>query len=438
VEQTASHHPLDEGPTGRRPTKIDYHAVFAALTAPKLVLSPELMILDANDALLRTVDLPAEALLGRHYLDVFPARDDVGPVVERIVASLERVAASGRLEMVGPHRYDLRDAAGVWHERWWIWTNVPVLDPGGRLSVLVHRAEDVTDIVLARRSPEGAPALPTAAVGATDDDDTVLDGTVLGHVLTVGSTVRRYAAALDRERRAALELQDSVLTPPPEPPGLRIDVRYRPAVPEVHVGGDWYDAFVQGDGSTVVVVGDVTGHDVAAAARMGHLRGVVRAVGYCTGASPAAALDLAEQTAGGLGLDITATVAVARIAPGARGTARALTWASAGHPPPVLRGADGSARLVVAPPDPLLGLRLGTGRHDHETTLAPGETLLLYTDGLVERRGRRLRDGLRELPERVAALRDVPPGQLLDALLTDLVPDGAEDDVALVAAHLEA
>jgi len=423
VEQTASHHPRDEGPTGRRPTTIDYHAVFAALTAPKLVLSPELMVLDANDALLRTLGRPAEAVVGRHYLDVFPPREEVTPVAQAVVASLERVAASGRLEMIGPHRYDLRSGDGVWHERWWILTTVPVLDPGGRLSLLVHRAEDVTDLVVARR--------------ATGDDAT-LDEKVLEHVLTVGSTVRRYAAALDRERRAALELQDSVLTPPPEPPGLRIDVRYRPAVPEVHVGGDWYDAFVQGDGSTVVVVGDVTGHDVAAAARMGHLRGVVRAVGYCTGASPAAALDLAEQTAGGLGLDITATVAVARIAPGPPGAARALTWASAGHPPPVLRAADGSARFVVAPPDPLLGLRLGSGRHDHETTLAPGETLLLYTDGLVERRGRRLRDGLHALPERVAALRDVPPGQLLDALLTDLVPDGAEDDVALVAAHLEA
>lgn len=411
---------------------VDYHAVFAALTAPKLVVSPELMVLDANEAFLRTVDAPATAVVGRHYLDVFPLRSDSDPAAAHVVESLERVASTGRLEMLGPHRYDLRGPDGRWDERWWITTNVPVVDAGGRVSVIVHRAEDVTEIV---RSGRGA------ADGVAVDHDAARDGpvdrTVLHHALALGSTAGRYAAALVRERRAALELQDSILTPPPTVPGLRIDVRYRPAVPEVHVGGDWYDAFVQRDGHTTVVVGDVTGHDVSAASRMGHLRGVVRTVGYCTGAGPAELLDAAEDTATGLGLDALATAAVAQIGPGLAGEPRSLTWCSAGHLPPVVRAADGTARLLRARNDPLLGLGLGGGRTDHTDLLEPGDTLLLYTDGLVERRDRPLRDSLEELPRRVTALDDVAPARLLDLLLTDLVPAGAEDDVALVAVHVE-
>ncbi|OLT53077.1 PP2C family protein-serine/threonine phosphatase [Cellulosimicrobium sp. CUA-896] len=410
--------------------------MFAALTAPKIVLSPELMILDANDAFLRTIDAPATAVVGRHYLDVFAPREDVGPLVRQVAESFDRVLATGRLEMIGPQRYDMRDAEGRWIERWWVMTNVPVLDPAGRVSVLVHRAEDVTDIVHARRrarddAPNGGTSSPDARPEAA------LDPSVLGHVLAVGSTVRRYADVLVRERRAALELQDSTLTPPPSPPGLRIDARYRPAVPEVHVGGDWYDAFVQRDGRTVALVGDVTGHDVSAAARMGHLRGVVRAVGWSTGGTPAQVLDEAERTAAGLGLDVTATAVAACLDPAGPDGTRAARLSRAGHPPPVLLSADGSARLLPARPDPPLGLGLGGDRHDTEVALSPGDTLLLYTDGLVERRDRRLRESVAALPDRVSALADVGPGHLLDALLTDLVPDGAEDDVALLTVHVE-
>lgn len=129
---------------------VDYHAVFAVLTSPKAVLSPDLTVLDANESLLRTIDAPASAVVGRHYLDVFPARGPDQGTVERVVRSLERVARTGRLEMIGPHRYDLHRHDGGWTERWWITTNLPVLDAGGRVSAVVHRAEDVTSVVLAR------------------------------------------------------------------------------------------------------------------------------------------------------------------------------------------------------------------------------------------------------------------------------------------------
>ena len=85
----------------------------------------------------------------------------------------------------------------------------------------------------------------------------------------------------------------------------------------------------------------------------------------------------------------------------------------------------------------MLGLGLGGDRPDHDDALSPGDTLVLYTDGLVERRDRSLRDVLAELPDRVAGLGAEPPEHLLDALLAELVPGGPEDDVALVAVHLE-
>ncbi|MGN7701065.1 PP2C family protein-serine/threonine phosphatase [Cellulosimicrobium sp. 22601] len=409
---------------------VDYHAVFAVLTAPKAVLSPDLTVLDANESLLRTIDVPASAVVGRHYLDVFPAHGPDGSSVERVVRSLERVARTGRLEMIGPHRYDLRRPDGRWAERWWITTNLPVLDAGGRVSAVVHRAEDVTSVVLAR-----GPAAPDTGRGEVSDCPDAMS--LVDRGLLLGSSVDRYAEVITRERSASLAIQDSILTPPPDIPGLAIDVRYRSAVPEVHVGGDWYDAFVHPDGETTVVVGDVTGHDVAAAAHMGHLRGVLRSVAFATDAGPATALDAAEQTAEGLGLQALATVAVARIgAPGPAGR-RAVRWASAGHVPPVVRRADGTAHLLTARPSPMLGVGLGGPRTEHEASLDPGDTLLLYTDGLVERRDRSLREVLDELPGRVEGLGDVAPEELLDALLAELVPHGAQDDVALVMVHVD-
>jgi serine phosphatase RsbU (regulator of sigma subunit) len=304
-----------------------------------------------------------------------------------------------------------------------------LLDAAGRVTAVVHRAEDVTTVVQAG----GAGPDVERRHGATDPDAL----SVVDRALLLGSSVDRYAEVITRERRASLALQDSVLTPPPQIPGLTVDVRYRPAVPEVHVGGDWYDAFVHPDGEATVVVGDVTGHDVAAAAHMGHLRGVLRSVAFATDAGPADALDRAERTAEGLGLQALSTVAVARIGtPGPRGR-RAVRWASAGHVPPVLRRADGTARLLTARPSPMLGVGLGGPRTEHDASLEPGDTLLLYTDGLVERRDRSLRDVLDELPGRVEALGDVAPDELLDALLADLVPLGSQDDVALVMVHVD-
>ncbi len=411
---------------------IDYHAVFGALSSAKLVLSPDLVVLDANDAFLDSVGRPGNAVLGRHVLDAFPVPPTTAPeasVTEPpVVESLRRVARTGRPEVMGPHRYDLRDeASGGWQERWWITTHVPVLDAAGRVTHLVERVEDVTDIVAAQ------------PVDAGDGHPQALDGLpeVVEHAMAVSSTLERFSAAFQRERAAAIELQESILTAPPRVPGLTLAVRYRPAAREVRVGGDWYDAFTTPDGATVVVVGDATGHDIRAAAHMGQLRGTLRSVAYAHDASPGGALDLTDRTALGLGLDGTATVLVARIGAAADDGTRPVTWSSAGHPPPVVRRADGTAALLAGRTGALLGLGFGAPRPEHDATLHPGDVLLLYTDGLVERRDVPLRASLDDLVAVVGALPGRTADELLEAALDALVPAGAEDDVAILAVRVD-
>ncbi|RBY79782.1 histidine kinase [Geodermatophilus sp. TF02-6] len=241
--------------------------------------------------------------------------------------------------------------------------------------------------------------------------------------------------------RAAETLQRSHLTDPPESACLDVAVRYVPATREAQVGGDWYDVFEQPDGSTVVVIGDVVGHDTAAAADMAQLRGLLRGIAYDSAAGPAAVLTRLDGAIAGLGLGAMATVLVGRLTRDpATGTTR-LRWSSAGHPPPLVAGpgpAQPSAVQVLTPPraELLLGVDPAVARSESEVVLDPGSTLLLYTDGLVERRDRVVDDGVDRLAAELAALRERPIGELCDELLVRLLPEGAEDDVALVAVRL--
>ncbi len=236
-------------------------------------------------------------------------------------------------------------------------------------------------------------------------------------------------------------LQRSMLTAPPQPDHLQLAVRYQPAGQDAQVGGDWYDAYVTRDGATSLVIGDVTGHDRDAAAAMGQLRNLLRGIGYASGEPPARVLSELDQALRGLGVGVLATCVVARVeqdpAMSAQGLRR-LRWSNAGHLPPLLLDPDGSAELLRTEPDLLLGLVPATARHDHARVLAPGSTLLLYTDGLVERRRDSLDDGLAwllRIAQRCAAL---PLEDFCDALLAAM-PEGVEDDVALLAvrAHPE-
>ncbi|MGY1699984.1 SpoIIE family protein phosphatase [Geodermatophilus sp. SYSU D00766] len=236
--------------------------------------------------------------------------------------------------------------------------------------------------------------------------------------------------------RAAETLQRSLLSEPPSPAGLAVGVRYVPATREAQVGGDWYDAFGQPDGSTMLVIGDVVGHDVQAAACMAQLRGLLRGIAFDHGDSPARVLSRLDAAIEGLELGAIATVLVARLSPAGDGGMR-LRWSSAGHLPPLVTGPDGAARVLAAErPGLLLGVDPGAVRPDADVLLEPGSTLLLYTDGLVERRHEGFDDGVDRLGRALADLCDRPVEEVCDGVLDRLVPGGAEDDVALVAVRL--
>jgi PAS domain S-box-containing protein len=237
------------------------------------------------------------------------------------------------------------------------------------------------------------------------------------------------------QRRASEVLQRSLLTSVPETHLVEIASRYRPAAHEAQVGGDWYDAFLQPDGATILVIGDVVGHDIGAAAAMGQLRNLLRGTAYGTQDDPGEILRRVDVAMGGLRLQTLATAVVVRLdaPPDGSERDRRLCWASAGHPPPMVLRADGGVDVLDEPGDLLLGFDAGVERGDREAVLSAGATLLLYTDGLVERRDLAVDDGIERLRATLAELAGHPLEELCDALLGRLLPDAVDDDVAVLA-----
>ena len=321
-------------------------------------------------------------------------------------------------------------------------------DPSGAQAALARGVDDdsVTELcagldcasvlTVPLRARDGAVGVMT--LGRAADRPPFGDST-LNDAMDVG---RRAGLALNhgqmyrRQRHYAESLQRSMFTRLPEPDHLHVVARYVPAAKEAQVGGDWYDAFLQPDGATMIVVGDVTGHDIAAAAMMGQLRNLLRATAYDRDEAPAAVLSRVDRALQGLQVDTLATVLLARIeqTPAERAEGlRRLRWSNAGHLPPALLRSDGTVELLDRPSDLLLGLDPHSPRADHEVLLQPDDTVLLYTDGLVERRDSPLEHGLTRLRQALGALAGEPLDRLCDDLLRRIVPAEPEDDVALVA-----
>jgi PAS domain-containing protein len=264
--------------------------------------------------------------------------------------------------------------------------------------------------------------------------------------LAVGVEVgRRAGVALDtlslyaRQHDLAAELQRSLLTDPPENDQTEVVVRYVAAAEEAQVGGDWYDAFLQADGGTVLVIGDVMGHDTRAAAAMGQVRAILRGISYTTGTGPAEMLRRLDEAIEGLQVKTTATGLVVRIEPrGPEDTGPSrLCWSNAGHPPAiVVPPVGGAVALENEEPDLLLGVIAHTERQEAAAKLEPGGTLLLYTDGLIERRGESLDQGVATLTAAVDRLAGLPLPVMCDRLIGELLPEDNEDDAALVAVRL--
>jgi PAS domain S-box-containing protein len=265
----------------------------------------------------------------------------------------------------------------------------------------------------------------------------VEDVEVLAEVAARAGLALDNARLYAEQRDLAAGLQRTLLTAPPQPPGVQIAVRYEPAAEAAQVGGDWYDAFLQRDGATVLAIGDVMGHDTEAAAAMGQLRNLLRGVAVTTSEGPAGVLHLVDQAMQTLLIDTTASAVLARLEDGPEG-GTVLRWSNAGHPPPLVgRGGEVTA-LWPDEPEALLGIHPSLSRSDRVSPLRPGDTVLFYTDGLVERRGRDLDTGVEQLRAAYAELLPVAADldELCDGLLRRLVPDRPDDDVALVLVRL--
>lgn len=290
--------------------------------------------------------------------------------------------------------------------------------------------------------------LGALAVGWAQEHPFTADGLALldGLAAQCAQTLQRIRATREQREssltavRMSETLQRSLLTQPPTPDSLRIAVRYQPAVEQAQVGGDWYDAFVNATGSTVLVIGDVAGHDRNAAAAMGQTRNVLRGIAYDSSDRPASLLARLDAALRGLQLDGLATAVLARVeqdTTDARHGRRLLRWSNAGHPPPLLRDPDGGVRILDDGHDLLLGVDPATPRGDHVARLLPGSTLLLYTDGLVERRDADIDDGIARLIEVFTAEQGSDPETLCDVVLAALGHDGNDDDIALLVLHVD-
>jgi serine phosphatase RsbU (regulator of sigma subunit) len=319
----------------------------------------------------------------------------------------------------------------------------PLTEPVGAVLALMPpgRARDLLEAL----APASATVLPLTADSRTVGVLTLYQDA--GRVVTEEdmATAWQVAAeagrAVDRVHRQSEQtqlveaLQRSLLTEPPVREGTEVVVRYLPAAEAARVGGDWYDAFQQRDGRLVVVIGDVVGHDTAAAAEMGQLRGLVRGIAHHGGAGPREVLRDLDEAMAQMHVDTLATAAVGRLETG--GDAGRFRWANAGHPPPMLVSPDGDVAVLGGPiGDLMLGVDPSSDRDESVTDLPLGSTLLLYTDGLVERRGSTLDEGMDRLAGSLRELASAPLDDLCDALLQRMVQGPPQDDIALVAVRM--
>jgi serine phosphatase RsbU (regulator of sigma subunit) len=260
-----------------------------------------------------------------------------------------------------------------------------------------------------------------------DDEDVAVARALAERAAISLDNARRYT----REHGIAVELQRALLAAPGTPnPQVDVATRYLPAGANDLVGGDWFDTLALPGGLTLLAMGDVMGHGVGAAVEMSHYRSMLR-VGAGEGDAPDRVLRRIDRLLAAGGAERPATCMLG-IADPLRGAA---WFASAGHLPPAVISPDGFVKLLDVPPGPPLGADLGGAYETVYAPWPPGHTLLLYTDGLVERRGEDIDASL----ARLAGLRlphaDGPLDALLARVVHRLAPAAAEDDVALLAAR---
>ncbi|MFD9500623.1 PP2C family protein-serine/threonine phosphatase [Streptomyces sp. NPDC060035] len=414
--------------------ELDYRSLFAATPSPNLVLAPDLVIVDVNEAYLRATGRTREDLVGQGVFDAYPA-DPGTDGMRNLEASLGRVLAAGKADAMAVQRYSIPVVArpGVFEERWWSTVNTPVLGRDGQVMWIIHRVEDVTAFVQARRfrNHEAGEQLTERAEGIERAEGMEAELYVRARELQRVNEELRAAHA--REREIAVTLQEAMLRAPDLARHEDVTVRYLPAIGSLNVCGDWYDAVDLTEGRFTVAVGDVVGHGLEAATVMGMLRSALSAASRAV-AGPAQALEVlgmyARSVEGALATTAVTVLVDSR--------SKLLVYSSAGHPPPVLLHTDGTCELLDKATDPPLGARPEhVPRPQAGTPYRHGDTLVLYTDGLIERRGEDIDISLDRLGKALSGLTDLGHRQLADALLAKLgVAGGGRDDIALVVVRL--
>ncbi|MFA3878070.1 SpoIIE family protein phosphatase [Streptomyces sp. MMCC 100] len=393
--------------------------------------------LDLEEGLQRAGRLLTRRLADWCVVDLFTAdaRVDRACVVHRDPRALRPGAYEGTLPEVseesrGPLARVLRGAGPL------LLTHAP--QPGQTESALdrayvalfreLGAGSAVVAPLRARRRIFGALTLARSPGGRpfTEEDLTLVDDLV--HSLALGvDNARLYQDT----RSIAERLQRSLLPVLPEVEGLRLAARYAASSTTAQVGGDWYDSFVVPGGNTAVIIGDVTGHDLDAAIAMSQLRSMLRGIAVDHEEPPAEVLRRLDLANHSLHREATATCVYGLVKGPAHGPWE-LTHSSAGHPPPLLTTRDGRARYLDGGAGMLLGMDPDAARRTARDALPAHSTLLLYTDGLVERRDEPLDDALERLRRYAADLAHEPLETFCDELLIGLGADTA-DDIAVLA-----
>ncbi|MBX9364088.1 SpoIIE family protein phosphatase [Streptomyces sp. WAC04114] len=412
-------------------TDIDFTAFFDATPSPYLVLDADLVIRYVNPACLRTAGRTEGELTGKYVFDALPESPGFGGDAERnLKASLHRLLDTGTPETAVLQRYDVPapDQQDGFEERWWSVIHTPVWGPDGTVKWIIQQVTDVTAFVHSarpRQLSKDSRESPERMEGMAAE--------LYARARELHRLNQELRQAHAREQQVAVTLQEAMLSVPDLDRHTNIAVRYLPATASLNVCGDWYDIVDLPPDRYAVAVGDVVGHGLHAAAIMGMLRSALSAVIRAI-PSPAQALEVLGLYARSVDGAMAATAVKVLIDT----RSRLIIYSNAGHPPPILLHTDGTCDLLDQATDPPLGTREHhVPRPQAGLSYRPEDILVLYTDGLIERRDEDIDVGLERLTAALAQDRSLAPDPLADALLTRLdVAGGVSDDIALVIVRL--
>jgi hypothetical protein len=438
TEAPAGRRPPESGGTGRERggmSELDYLALLAETTTQLT------STLDSDEALSRLVDLVLPKLADWAVVDLITEENDV----DRVLVAHHENGVTVRLEeLQGP-------MPAVPQE-----SSMPLSRAlRGAASTLVtpstYQGPPDTGVAIEQRRLFEATGMRSAAIGPIPGVRKALGALTLGRATrrapmttadlpVLADIARRVGLALgnarlyQRQRAVAETMQRHLLPHLPTGTGVQMAARYFAAPDVSQVGGDWYDAFTRPDGAIALVIGDVVGHDLDAAAGMAQVRSMLRAHAWTRRKSPGAIVTRLDEIVEQL-TEVPMATLVLGILHRAPAGQWQLTWTNAGHPPPLLVTRDGEARYLTDGHGLLLGTGLNPSRGDARTLLPPRSTLVFYTDGLVESRSEPITVGMERLRGHAVSLAHRPLNTFTDLLLErarhDLIT-GEDDDIAIL------